>query len=37
MLHGIFALIKMRELGKIQLIKGILKYMQLILKERNNA
>jgi len=36
-LHGIFALIKMRELGEIQLIKGILKYMQLILKEKNNA
>ena len=27
----------MRELGKIQLIKGAAKYMQLILKEKNNA
>jgi len=27
----------MRELGEMQLIKGILKYMQLILKEKNNA
>ena len=36
-MHGIFALIKMRKLGKIQLIKGVLKYVQLILKEKNNA
>ena len=36
-MHGIFALIKMRKLGEIQLIKGVLKYMQLILKEKNNA
>ena len=27
----------MRELGKIQSIKGILKYMQLILKEKENG
>ena len=36
-MHGIFALIKMRKLGEIQLIKGVLKYVQLILKEKNNA
>ena len=36
-MHGIFALIKMRKLGEIQLIKGVLKYMQLILKVKNNA
>ena len=27
----------MRKLGEIQLIKGVLKYVQLILKEKNNA
>ena len=27
----------MREWGKIQLIKGVEEYMQLILKEKNNA
>jgi len=27
----------MRELGEIQLMKGVLEYMQLILKEKNNA
>ena len=36
-MHGIFALIKMRKLGEIQLIKGASEYVQLILKEKNNA
>ena len=36
-MHGIFTLIKMRAWGKIQLIKGVAEYMQLFLKEKNNA
>ena len=36
-MHGIFALIKMRKWNKIQFTKGSVKYMRLILKEKNNA